>query len=76
MKLSVSLPDADVRFLDEYSIAIDAESRSAVIHDAIDLLRQSHLESAYAQAFEEWADGEDGVLWEKAAADGLDDATR
>jgi Arc/MetJ-type ribon-helix-helix transcriptional regulator len=76
MKLSVSLPDADVRFLDEYSAAIDADSRSAVLHDAIDLLRQAHLESAYAEAFDEWADGEDSALWEKAAADGLDDATR
>ena len=76
MKLSVSLPDADVRFLDEYSTAIDADSRSAVIHDAIDLLRQAHLESAYAQAFEEWAEGEDSSVWEQAAADGLDDASR
>jgi len=76
MKLSVSLPDADVRFLDEYSAEIDADSRSAVIHDAIDLLRQSHLERAYAQAFDEWAEGEDSAVWEQAAADGLDDATR
>ena len=76
MKLSVSLPDADVRFLDEYSTAVEADSRSAVIHAAIDLLRQSHLEDAYAQAFDEWAEGEDSALWERTAADGLDDAAR
>jgi Arc/MetJ-type ribon-helix-helix transcriptional regulator len=71
MKLSVSLPDADITFLDEYATQVDAASRSAVIHDAITLLRQAHLEHAYTEAWQEWEGSEDAALWDQATADGL-----
>ena len=65
MKLSVSLPEADVAFLDEYAARTQAGSRSAVLHQAVDLLRTSQLEHAYQAAWDEWAGeaswGGDGV---------------
>jgi Arc/MetJ-type ribon-helix-helix transcriptional regulator len=71
MKLSVSLPSADIAFLDEYAAEEDAASRSAVIHEAIALLRQAHLEHAYLEAWQEWEGTEDAALWDQATADGL-----
>lgn len=66
MKISVSLPDADVRFLDTRG-----GNRSAALQEAVALLREKHLAEQYAEAFEEWESSEDAQLWEAAAADGL-----
>ncbi len=38
MKISVSLPDEDVEFLDRYADAQGYASRSAVVHKAVRLL--------------------------------------
>jgi hypothetical protein len=70
MKLSVSLPEDDVRFLDEYARA-HSRSRSGAVHEAVETLRQSGLADAYEQAWGEWDAGEDGELWERPVADGL-----
>jgi Arc/MetJ-type ribon-helix-helix transcriptional regulator len=71
MKLSVSLPDEDIEFLDAYAREQGVASRSAVIHQAIRLLRASELGPDYARAWDEWADSDDGEAWESAVADGL-----
>ncbi|WP_093800828.1 ribbon-helix-helix domain-containing protein [Streptomyces sp. Wb2n-11] len=76
MKISVSLPREDVAFVDAYAAETEAESRSAVIHAAIELLRNSRLESDYAAAFEEWDASEDAAFWDRTAGDGLADAQR
>ena len=76
VKLSVSLPEEDVEYLDEYVAEKAAASRSAAIHEAIRVLRLSVLESAYESANAEWESGEDAALWGNASADGLGDATR
>jgi hypothetical protein len=76
MKLSVSLPEDDVAYVDEYAHRTGVGSRSSVLHRAIGLLRMSELEEAYAEAWREWGDAEDGELWEATVADGLDDAAR
>jgi Arc/MetJ-type ribon-helix-helix transcriptional regulator len=76
MKVSVSLPDDDVRFLDEYATRVGAASRSAVIHQAVGLLRTVSLEHAYAAAWDEWEAGEDAVLWDRTVGDGIVDAPR
>ncbi|MGF1426550.1 antitoxin [Kitasatospora sp. LaBMicrA B282] len=76
MKISVSLPEADVAFLDEYGARTSADSRSAVIHAAIDLLRAAELEEDYEQAWQEWDQDESSAVWDGATADGLSDATR
>jgi Arc/MetJ-type ribon-helix-helix transcriptional regulator len=76
MKISVSLPEEDVAFVDEYAVQKEAESRSAVIHAAIELLRQSQLEGQYAAAFAEWDASEDAAFWDQFSGDGLTDEAR
>jgi Arc/MetJ-type ribon-helix-helix transcriptional regulator len=71
MKVSVSLPDEDVEFLDSYAQAQGIESRSAAVHKAVGLLRATQLGEAYEEAWTSWADSDDATLWEAAAADGL-----
>ncbi|GAB2457628.1 ribbon-helix-helix domain-containing protein [Streptomyces incanus] len=71
MKISVSLPREDLAFVDEYAARTEAESRSAVIHAAIELLRQAQLEQEYTQAFAEWDGSEDAGLWDRASGDGI-----
>ena len=71
MKLSVSLPDEDVEFLDEYARAQGIESRSAVVHRAVRLLRASELGRDYAEAWEEWAESGEADVWDAAVGDGL-----
>ncbi len=69
MKLSVSLPDDDVAFLDGYASDHALASRSAVVQRALDLLRAMELGPAYAAAWSEWQ--ADAALWDATVADGL-----
>lgn len=71
MKLSVSLPDDDVEYLDEYARVQRLESRSAALHKAVRLLRASELGGAYEDAWSEWAESEDDHLWGAVVDDGL-----
>ena len=71
MKLSVSLPEADVAFLDEYARRQGIESRSAALHRAVRLLRTTGLSSAYEDAWDEWRRSPDADLWESTSADGF-----
>ena len=70
MKLSVSLPDIDVEFIDHYASQHEVDSRSAVVHRALTLLRSNVLGADYAAAWDEWASS-DGELWDATVADGL-----
>ena len=71
MKLSVSLPEGDVEYLDAYAEKQRLGSRSAAIQKAVRLLRASELGAAYDEAWSEWVDGEDDHLWDVATAEGL-----
>lgn len=71
MKLSVSLSDDDVAFVDEYSREHAVTSRSAVIQRALELLRAHQLGADYAAAWQEWFDDPDEAAWDATAADGL-----
>ncbi len=71
MKVSVSLPDDDVEFLDEFAAARGIGSRSAAVQKAVRLLRASELGPAYEDAWTEWSDSDDSRLWESTAGDGL-----
>ena len=72
MKLSVSLSDGDVAFLDDYARAHGIPSRSGVLQQALMLLRTRQLGADYAAAWDEWAADDDNAVWDEAAADGLD----
>src|SRR3970040_1034371 len=56
MKISVSLPEEDVEFLDKYAKSQGYGSRSAVVHTAVRMLRSSKLGGAYADAWGGWGD--------------------
>ncbi|MEY9894583.1 Arc/MetJ-type ribon-helix-helix transcriptional regulator [Catenulispora sp. MAP12-49] len=68
-KLSISLPDDDVAFLDE----LDAGSRSAAIHAAIEVARSMSLVDDYTAAYDEWVESGDAELWEAVVGDGITD---
>ena len=72
MKVSVSLPEDDVEFLDAYAQEQGIESRSAVLHKAVRLLRALELGDAYAEAWDEWGGSDDAQLWDSAVTDGLE----
>jgi len=72
MKMSVSLPEEDLEFLDAYVKEQGAGSRSAALHQAVGLLRAAQLADAYEDAWASWTSSEDSEAWDTAAADGLD----
>ena len=76
VKLSVSVPDEDVVFLDDYAERRGFPSRSAVLQRAIRLLRTEGLADDYAVAIDEWSGSEDERLWGATTGDGLSDAPR
>ncbi len=76
MKISVSLPDEDVDFLDEYARNLGIRSRSAVIQRAVRLLRAAELGPAYAEAWEEWETSDDADVWDSVVGDGLGTALK
>ena len=71
MKISVSLPDEDVEFLDAYVEEQGFTSRSAVVHKAVRLLRASELGAAYEDAWDEWETSGEAGAWDATTADGL-----
>jgi len=70
MKLSVSVSENEVAFIDRYASEHAVESRSGVIQRAISLLRATELGGDYAAAWDEWA-GPEAEAWEHTIADGL-----
>ncbi len=69
MKLSVSLPDDDVAFLDALAKDRALDSRSAALQEAVKVLREQSLVEAYMEAFlesrGEYAD------WDATSGDGI-----
>lgn len=71
MKLSVSLTDEDVEFLDSYVKVHAVGSRSAALHEAVNMLRGAQLAGAYEDAWASWASSDDAEVWDAVVADGL-----
>ena len=71
MKLSVSLPDDDGKFLDRYASTQGIGSRSAAVHKAVRLHRATELGPAYEAAWADWTNNDDGDAWDGLAGDGL-----
>ena len=76
MKISVSLPDADVAVLDEFARTAGLPSRSAAVHHAVRMLRLPKLEQDYEAAWNEWETSGDHAAWSVTADDGIADAAR
>ena len=67
-KLSVSLPAGMVGFIEQYRAAHAMKSRSQVVGEALELLRQRELETSYREASRETDQD-----FDIAIADGLSD---
>lgn len=72
VKVSISLPQADVEFLDGYAHDHGLPSRSAALHSAVGALRAAQLGDAYEDAWAAWAESGAAAVWDAAAGDGLD----
>lgn len=71
MKLSVSLAEGDIEFLDAYAESHAVSSRSAAIQAAVALLRSMEMADDYAAAWAEWENSADAESWDSTVADGL-----
>lgn len=76
MKLSISLPEADVAALDRYARDARLPSRSAAIQHAVRMLNSRQLVADYTAAWDEWEASGDVALWDQTVGDGLSDAAR
>ena len=76
MKISISVPLADVQLLDEFARTAGLPSRSAAVQYAIRLLRLPDLEQDYAAAWQDWEASGDNDAWATTSSDGLTDAAR
>ena len=70
-KVSISLPESLLRFVEQYRVAHHCKTRSQVFEEALELLRARELEEAYREADQE----ADTALWDAVTADGLADET-
>lgn len=66
-KISLSLSEADLAFLDGEALQGRYPSRSAAVQDAVRMLRESRLADAYAEAYSEGFDED----WDLAIEDGI-----
>lgn len=71
MKMSVSLPEEDVEFLDLYAREHEIGSRSAALQHAVGLLKAAQLGDDYAEAWHEWESSGEADVWEPVVADGV-----
>lgn len=67
VKISLSLSESDLAFLDTQALEGRYASRSAAVQDAVRLLRESRLADAYAEAYAAGYDED----WDVVAEDGL-----
>jgi hypothetical protein len=71
VKISVSLPQADVEFLDDYASQHGIETRSGALQLAVDRLRHEDLGDAYEQAWVDWDASGEAAAWDGVVSDGL-----
>jgi putative addiction module CopG family antidote len=71
MKISISLPDEDLQFVDAQASSGQFSSRSAVLQAAVRILRDRQHADSYAAAWDEWDASDDGTIWDAATSDGI-----
>jgi antitoxin ParD1/3/4 len=69
IKLSVTIEPTLLDFLERYQASHARKTKSAVVEEALALLRER--ERAYIDAAQEWLENPDAQLWESTAGDGL-----
>lgn len=76
MKVSLSIPDEDVRFLDNFAREHGIRSRSAAMQRGIAMLREAELGDQYEKAWDEWYASGEAEVWDAVVGDGLTDEER
>lgn len=71
MKVSISLSDEDIEFVDGQAASGRYPSRSAAVQAAIRMLRDREHSDSYAAAWDEWDASGAEADWGRLAADGL-----
>jgi hypothetical protein len=71
VKLSTTLPAADLDFLESYSNRHKLPSRAAGFHAAIKALREQELYEQYLAADREWYDSGNAAAWNTTTGDGV-----
>lgn len=71
-KMSVSVDEELVRFVERYQTAHEVRTKSEVVERALQLLRDEELIQQYMEAFKEWRESDDVALWDATLADGLE----
>ncbi|MDR1151391.1 MAG: hypothetical protein LBK72_02745 [Bifidobacteriaceae bacterium] len=72
MKVSVSLPDADYRFLERVTSDGTYPSRSAAVSAGVRLLRERDMTGDYAEDYARWRGSADEALWDSTSGDGIE----
>jgi Arc/MetJ-type ribon-helix-helix transcriptional regulator len=72
MKVSVSLSEEDVAFLDAYAREHGYRSRSAALHHAVTVLRSAQLASAYEDAWQSWTSSGEAEIWDAVVSEDLE----
>jgi antitoxin ParD1/3/4 len=67
-KLSISLPQQQCEFIEQYLIEHHLKSRSEVIKEALYLLQQQQLEACYSEANQEV-----DLAYESTSLDGIEE---
>jgi Arc/MetJ-type ribon-helix-helix transcriptional regulator len=73
MKLSISIPEDDLAFLDDYTKRAHLPSRSAAVQRAVRALKVAELGAEYAAAWQEFDASGDAALWDLTVGDGIED---
>jgi Arc/MetJ-type ribon-helix-helix transcriptional regulator len=71
MKISISLQDEVVEYVDSCVKLQRAANRSAAIQKAIRLMKMMEMAPQYQAEWQEWEKSEDAGLWDNALSDGL-----
>ena len=75
MKLSVSLPEKQVAYLDQVA-AERGESRSRALQRALEYYYASSLGEQYERAWRDWYESGEAEVWDGTVGDGIADETR
>jgi hypothetical protein len=72
VKLSVSVDQGFVPFIERYQHNHTVRTKSEVVERALELLRKAELEQAYKEAAQDWLENPDAALWENTVGDGIE----
>ena len=73
VKVSTTLPERDVDFIERYTIRNNLPNRAAAYQAAVRALRHEDLMRQYEEADKEWYESGEVEVWECTVGDGIED---